>query len=206
VIIIEKPVIYHQASTIFPEVKSVVMPHVQASPKQAEVTIQVAQGSKLLVDGKEINLTSSTERFLTPELDPSRIYFYEMKATAKQDGKELSASKRVAVKAGEKVAVDLRDLKGWTLPTPEQEEVAKVTVKLPENAELYVDGVRLPQFSGERTFNSPPLTRGQTFHYTFKAEIKREGKTLSDTQKVSVQAGKTVSVNFEQLPVRAASR
>jgi len=209
-VIIEQPVVPHHAPPVVVphQAPPVVVPHTSVNPlpTQAEVTIQVAEGARLLVDGKEVSLRATSEKFFTPELDPSRIYYYEMKATIQKDGKDLSASKRVAVRAGQQVAVDLRDVKSWTAPKPEQEEVARVTVKVPENTQLYVDGVQFPQFSGERTFNTPRLTVGQPYHYSFKAEITRDGQKVSETQNVTVQAGKDISVDFQKLPVRAASR
>jgi uncharacterized protein (TIGR03000 family) len=172
---------------------------------QATVTIQVAEGSKLTIDGKAIAMTSATQTFVTPQLDPSRVYFYEMKASAKKDGKELSANKKVAVRAGEKVTVDLRDLKPWKAPAPEKDQ-ASLSVKLPADAKLYVDGVLCPLESAERIFETPPLEKGKQFTYTLKAEVVREGKTTSETKLVPIEAGQQVSVEFGNLTVATASR
>jgi uncharacterized protein (TIGR03000 family) len=176
-----------------------------STANQATVTIQVAEGAKLTIDGKAIAMTGTTQTFFTPELDPSRVYFYEMKATAKKDGKELSANKKVAVRAGEKVKVDLRELKPWKAPSPEKEE-ASLSVKLPADARLYVDGVLCPLDSSERNFETPPLEKGKQFTYTLKAEVVRDGKTLSETKRVPVEAGQQVSVEFGNLTVATASR
>jgi uncharacterized protein (TIGR03000 family) len=170
------------------------------------VTIEIAAGSKLTVDGKEVTFAGNSQTFVTPALDPSRIYFYEMKATGQKDGKPVAATKRVSVQAGHTIKVDLKDMKSWTAPKPEKEEAALINVKLPDDARLYVDGVLCPLSSGERTFDTPALERGKTFHYTLKAEITRSGKTVSETQVVEVEAGKQVAVEFNKLPVVAASR
>jgi len=173
---------------------------------QATVTIEIAAGSTLTVDGKEIPLAGTSQTFVTPALDPSRIYFYEMKATAQKEGKPVAATKRVSVQAGSVVRVDLKDLKSWTAPKPEREEAALLNVKLPDDARLFVDGVLCPLTTGERTFDTPALERGKTYHYTLKAELTRGGKTVSETQVVEVEAGKRVAVEFNKLPVVAASR
>jgi len=151
-------------------------------------------------------MPATSQTFVTPALDPSRIYFYEMKAVAQKDGKPVAATKRVSVQAGHTVKVDLKDLKSWTAPKPEKEEAAVLNVKLPEEARLFVDGVLCPLTSGERTFDTPALERGKTFHYALKAEVNRGGKTVSETQVVEVEAGKRIAVEFNKLPVVAASR
>jgi uncharacterized protein (TIGR03000 family) len=180
---------------------------VVASAKQATVTIQVAEGARFTVDGKDVAVAAPQQTFLTPELDPSRVYYYEMQASVKQGGKDVAASKRVAVKAGETLTVDLRDMKPWTAPKPEnKEEAASVKVNLPREAQLYVDGVQLNLNGEENTFNSPPLPVGKPFHYTFKAELTRDGQKVTETRKVTVEAGKTVSLSFEKFPVVTAGR
>jgi uncharacterized protein (TIGR03000 family) len=193
-------------------VPSVIYPVASAPPAvvapkvtQASVTIQVAEGATLSVDGKTVVMTAPSQTFVTPELDTKRTYFYDMKATAKKDGKELSTSKKVAVRAGEKITVDLRDLKPWKAPNPDKEE-ASLSVKLPAEAKLYVDGVLCPLTSAERVFETPPLAKGKQFTYTLKAELVREGKTLTETKRVPVEAGKRVSVEFGNLGVATASR
>jgi uncharacterized protein (TIGR03000 family) len=171
------------------------------------VTIEIAEGAKLTVDGTEVAVPSGKQTFVTPTLDPNRVYFYEMKAAAKKDGKDVSVSKRISVKAGQTVSVKLTELKPWTAPKPDnKEETAQISVKLPKEAQLYVDGVLCPLTSAERAFDTPPLAKGKTFQYTLKAEITREGKTVSETKRISVAAGKQVAVEFEKLPVLAASR
>jgi uncharacterized protein (TIGR03000 family) len=177
----------------------------EANEKQATVTVQTPEGAKLTVDGKEIELTSTSQTFVTPELDPKRTYFYEMKATIKKDGKELSINKRVAVKAGEKVTVDLSDLKRWKGPKPDDdEENGEVKVSLPAEAKLFVNGTLCPLDSDERTIETPALKKGKVYHYTLKAELKLADRTVIQTKRVSLQAGKVTKVAFEELTAVAS--
>jgi uncharacterized protein (TIGR03000 family) len=73
---------------------------------------------------------------------------------------------------------------------------ATVTVRLPDNAKLFVDGQAIALNSSSRTFVTPQLERGKEYYYTIKAEWNRDGKTVSDTKRVVVQSGKTSSVEF----------
>jgi uncharacterized protein (TIGR03000 family) len=177
-----------------------------AAAQQATVTVKVPEGAKFSVDGKEVAVATPEQTFLTPALEASRTYYYEMKASTKKDGKELSASQRVAIKAGEKVTVDLRDVKPWSAPKENKDETARVQIRLPKDAQLYVDGVLIKMDGEEGTFRTPTLVPGKPYYYTFKAELDRDGDKVSETQKVTVEAGRTVAVEFEKFPVRTAGR
>jgi uncharacterized protein (TIGR03000 family) len=76
---------------------------------------------------------------------------------------------------------------------------AKVTVHLPSDAKLFVDDVVCPLTSDWRSFDTPQLQPGQRYFYTIRAEAVRAGKTITQSQRVIVEAGKDVSVNFSGL-------
>jgi uncharacterized protein (TIGR03000 family) len=83
---------------------------------------------------------------------------------------------------------------------------ARVTVRLPADARLFVDDVLCPLTSGERTFTTPPLRTGRVYFYTLKAEVVRDGQTRSTSRRIDVEAGKELTVEFKDLPVQAARR
>jgi uncharacterized protein (TIGR03000 family) len=56
--------------------------------------------------------------------------------------------------------------------------------------------------AGQRTFTTPALKRGETYHYSMKAEVNRAGKTITETQRVNVMAGKQVTVDFNTLTIQ----
>lgn len=81
---------------------------------------------------------------------------------------------------------------------------ATVVVRLPADARLYVDQQLLELTSSERTFVTPELPIGRDYAYTFKIEYERGGRTLSESQKVTVTAGKTSTISFDDLTIGAA--
>ncbi len=84
---------------------------------------------------------------------------------------------------------------------------ARITVRLPADARLYVDNVVCPLTSGTRSFNTPALEPGRDFYYTLRAEVVRDGRTRRETQRVIVSSGREVSVAFRSFdPVATASR
>jgi len=75
---------------------------------------------------------------------------------------------------------------------------ATIVVSLPAEAKLTIDGTPTTSTSALRTFSSPRLTTGKDYFYTLTAEVVRNGKPVSVTEKVVVRAGeeRRVVLNF----------
>jgi uncharacterized protein (TIGR03000 family) len=79
-------------------------------------------------------------------------------------------------------------------------EPALLRVEVPEAAKLFVEDTPTQQQNRRvRTFETPELPSGQTFHYTLRAELLLEGTLAQVTRKVEIQAGKTVRVDLSAL-------
>jgi uncharacterized protein (TIGR03000 family) len=81
---------------------------------------------------------------------------------------------------------------GSALPAP-----ATIIVSLPADAKLTIDGAKTTSTSDLRTFVSPVLQPGKTFHYTLKASVVRDGKTIEVEEKVEVRAGAQTRVTLK---------
>jgi uncharacterized protein (TIGR03000 family) len=90
--------------------------------------------------------------------------------------------------------------------TPSQPATARITVNLPADARLWVDQVECPLTSEVRAFNTPVLQPGQTYFYTFKAQLERNGEMVTDSQRVLMTAGQNVTVNFSNLGTIATTK
>jgi uncharacterized protein (TIGR03000 family) len=78
---------------------------------------------------------------------------------------------------------------------------ATITVNLPADAKLLIDGNATTSTSERRVFVSPTLEAGQEYYYTIKAELKGEIRE----ERVSVTAGQEVNVKVE-FPAAVASK
>ncbi|MBY0523996.1 MAG: TIGR03000 domain-containing protein [Gemmataceae bacterium] len=84
---------------------------------------------------------------------------------------------------------------------------ATIVVSLPANAKLLIDDRATTSTSAVRTFATPALEQGKEFSYTLTAEIVREGKTETVTEKVTVRAGEASRVNISfPAPTGVASK
>jgi uncharacterized protein (TIGR03000 family) len=90
---------------------------------------------------------------------------------------------------------------------PKKTSAATVTFNLPADAKLFVDAFEAPAAGAVRTFTTPEgLEAGRDYAYTVRAELVRDGRTLTQTQRVIVRAGEATTVDFANLtPATAAA-
>ena len=83
---------------------------------------------------------------------------------------------------------------------------ARIVVKLPAQARLWVDQVACPLQGTERSFDTPALEPGQRYAYTLRVEVERDGRRAEETRRVPLVAGQRVEVNFDNVgAVRTAA-
>jgi uncharacterized protein (TIGR03000 family) len=83
---------------------------------------------------------------------------------------------------------------------------AQVTINIPSGARLLVNDIPVPVDPAARTFVTPALEPGRTYHYIFKVEMQTDGRLMREEQRVEVAAGKQVTVDFKGLTAAAARR
>lgn len=76
---------------------------------------------------------------------------------------------------------------------------ARVTMQVPPDARVFVDGMPTRATSEHRVFTTPPLEPGRTYYYEVRVEVVRDGRTLSETQQLVVRPGETASASFASL-------
>jgi uncharacterized protein (TIGR03000 family) len=83
---------------------------------------------------------------------------------------------------------------------------ARITVRVPASAKLFVDDQACPLGSEVRTFRTPELRPGRQYYYTIRAEVDQDGETRTATRQVTFRAGQEVNVTFSDLMTVATAR
>ena len=65
-----------------------------------------------------------------------------------------------------------------------------------DNAQVLFDGAPTHQLGTDRTFESPPLTPGQTYQYNIESRWTENGQKVDQKRTVTVTAGQTSVVDF----------
>jgi uncharacterized protein (TIGR03000 family) len=87
----------------------------------------------------------------------------------------------------------------------DQASRAKVIIDVPAQAKLYIDDQPMSNKTGQRTFVTPPLERGQTYFYDVKIVLTVDGQEKAQTQRVVLRAGEVVAAQFSTAPSGTAT-
>jgi uncharacterized protein (TIGR03000 family) len=169
----------------------------------ATVVVKADPAVTIKVNGQVTPRRAAEEAYQSPALVPGRTYSYTVVAELTRDGKTLTETKEIAVQAGRRSEVDFTNL-GRGVAVAETEP-ASVTVILPEGTKLMVNDV-VVNARGNQTFQTPKLEKGKSYFYTVKAELTRDGKPVTETRRIDVAAGKSVTVDFTNAATLTASR
>jgi len=90
--------------------------------------------------------------------------------------------------------------------TSSDAQVARFTVRVPDNAQLWVDDTNCPLTSDARSFRSPKLETGKRYFYNLKMEVERDGSTMTLTRRVDFSAGQQVNVDLTDLSTATVKR
>lgn len=197
-------------------------PPLSSSTGRATVVVKLPADATLYAEGQRLALTSAERSFVTPPLPLHEDYSYAFRVEYVRGGETISQSKKASVRAGTTTTIEFLDLtlakankepadaktasiplatSAPSIPAPAglasaKPDRARITVKLPPGATLYVDGKKNERADAVREFNTPPLPQGQEFAYQMKAEVMRNGHPETQTTTVNVRAGELVSVDF----------
>jgi uncharacterized protein (TIGR03000 family) len=78
-----------------------------AQPTPAYLTLRVPAQAEISFDGEKTMQKGALRRYISPPVNPSGMYTYEIKAKWMQDGQERVVTRNVDVRAGEQLQVDL---------------------------------------------------------------------------------------------------
>jgi uncharacterized protein (TIGR03000 family) len=70
-------------------------------PDRARLLVDLPADAKLYIDDQLMRTTSDHRTFNTPRLDGTQTYYYELRAEVVRDGKPVTMTKRVTLRAGD---------------------------------------------------------------------------------------------------------
>ena len=76
---------------------------------------------------------------------------------------------------------------------------ARLTIELPADAKLFVDGQATKGEGVSRNFHTPELPKDQTFFYEIKAEVTVDGTVVTESKRVLVRSGEVLTESFPKL-------
>jgi uncharacterized protein (TIGR03000 family) len=72
----------------------------------------------------------------------------------------------------------------------------RINVRVPADAEVWVEGTKTTQTGARRTFVSPPLDPDETYTYSVRARWRGADGEVDRTRKAQVNGGDEITLNF----------
>ena len=80
-----------------------------------------------------------------------------------------------------------------------------LSLRVPANAEVLIDGNKMNQTGAVRDFVTPALDQGRQFSYDIQARWTENGRTVERERHVSFHAGDRLMVNMMTAPANNAA-
>lgn len=85
---------------------------------------------------------------------------------------------------------------GPPLPLAGDPTAAHLEVRVPADAEVWLEGMKTHQTGALRLFASPPLVTDQDYVYEIKAKWSEDARPIEQSRSVTVRAGQRLRVDF----------
>ena len=164
------------------------------------LTVSVPKDAKITVNGNTTKSTGELRRYVSKGLDRGYNYRYEVTAVVDVDGKPVERTQVATLRAGRTahLAFDF---------TEAQAVETQLTLNVPEDAEVFLSGVKTKSTGPVRNFVTSKIAEGEKWSdYHVVVTVERSGQKLSKEQDVSLSGGDDLelSFNFDQTELAAA--
>jgi uncharacterized protein (TIGR03000 family) len=87
------------------------------APTRAKLVVVRPANAKLFIDDMPVKATAGVQTFNTPALEPGQAYFYMVRIERMRDGRPVSETRRIIVRAGQVARADFKDVKSEAVRT-----------------------------------------------------------------------------------------
>lgn len=161
------------------------------------LVVSVPEDVKLTINGREMRETGVERRFVSHGLHTGVNYSYEIKAQAIRNGVPVTKHANVLLAAGkqESLSFDFRDNQLPTKPVAATVRTT-LTVSLPGDAKLYIDGFERSLTGDMRQFVTTKLEAGKVESCVVRATVKRGAKEHSKESVLTLKGGESHELAF----------
>jgi len=92
---------------------------------------------------------------------------------------------------------------GYGLEDPLKADEGMLTIRVPNDARLYVNGLLTRTSGMSRTYVTKGLEPGSRYKYKVRAELNRDGEMIEETKIVYLEAGESESISLNLVDTRS---
>lgn len=164
----------------------------------ASFVVKVPADAKVFVNDLATTSTGAERRYTSRGLLPGHTYTFNVRVEYARDGQPVTETKVVRLTAGSS-----DELAFGADRAPQQEQVAetgaatKLTVRVPENAKVYLSDRETAQTGAVREYVTTRLAQGTEWKdYVVRVTVERDGQVLSQERTITLIGGKSQQLEF----------
>jgi len=156
---------------------------------EIQISLSVPSDAKITVNGKPTTSTGSLRRFVSRDLNLNESYRFDIQATYKVDGNDVTQTRSVIARAGgvEEVVFD-------TTKTDDPVETM-LTLSVPEGATVVLANNPTKSEGASRVYRTKQLKSGEVWE-DYKIEVTYRGETKEKTIRLIGGDKLEMSFNF----------
>jgi uncharacterized protein (TIGR03000 family) len=159
--------------------------------ESAILNLRLPVDSVVYVNGKRTRTPGDFRSYVSRNLEPGKLYTYEIRAEVERDGETLTRTKVVELAAGLEKTLDI-DF------NPESQLITSVTLNVPDDARVQLGGVETGARGAVRYFSTSTLKAGDSWNdYVVAVTVVRDGQEVTQTRTVNVRAGDSLNLDFD---------
>ncbi len=154
------------------------------------LTVHVPADAEVYVNGARTMSRGSLRRYVSRNMLDGLDYTYNVRVVAQVDGRPVTESKQIRVRAGEmaNLAFELR-------PAPAE---TSLTLHVPADARVYLGGQETTSRGTVRTFKTAEMRVGQAWtDYAVRVVVERNGRQEVKQQMIDLAAGENRELEFD---------
>jgi len=175
-----------------------------ASLRRADGTliVEVPADAKIYVNDRLTSTPGELREYVSRNLVRGYNYAYEVRAEVERDGKVVSETKRVDLRAGENTRLAFS-----MAPAAAKEVETSITLKVPANAMVNLGGNHTNASGDVRVFRTSALSAGAEWKdYKIVVTAEVDGRQITKEQTFDLKAGENKELSFDFDSASVASR
>jgi uncharacterized protein (TIGR03000 family) len=183
---------------------------IQAPADGIAISVNVPAEAKIFINDRATSSAGEERLYISRGLRAGATYRYVVRAEMVRDGKTIEREETVRLGAGENAELrfDFSEQVAESSEGGEAKPVAtKLTVRVPAGAKVFLSDAETNATGTTREYVTHRLAQGQTWSdYVVRAEIERDGRTISSEQRISIEGGSDRELTFDFDAASVAAR
>lgn len=150
---------------------------------EAVLSLKLPRSAKVYINGKLTKTQGRLRQYVSRNLTEDKDYRYRVKAVVERDGRAIVRTQLVRMRPGMERVVRFKF---------EQPQVTTLVLKVPEDAEVLLDGKVTKAKGKVRTFSTRKLSNEQSWNdYQIEVRYFKDGQQVVQQRRVNLVAGTT---------------